>query len=52
MPAALTPEKFVEVVPEKETNLPRVPANLKLSELLHPNHLAQECVLAWNNLET
>jgi hypothetical protein len=52
LPAALAPEKFIEIVPEKKTNFPRVSTNLKFSKLLQPNHLAQKWGFARNNMET
>jgi hypothetical protein len=38
LPASLTPEKFVEIVPEKETDLSRVLANLYDIELFQTIH--------------
>jgi len=38
LPAALTPEKLVEVVPEEKTNLLRVLAHFDQCKVLQTNH--------------
>lgn len=45
MPAALAPEKFIPFIPEEETNLSQVFADLNDIELLQTNHQTKDRVL-------
>jgi hypothetical protein len=52
LPAALTPEKLIQVVPEKETNLFRMFAHLNHSKFLQTHHRNQSIAFGHDILET
>ena len=52
LPATLAPEKLVQVVSEKETNMLGVLANLNHRKFLQTNHQANTKALAKDILET